>query len=67
MVGLVAVGIEILQGNFVPKVIMLYFTGSTLKQEKRNQAMNWFTAEVVDRMYKKGLHPLQEKGQRLAE
>ena len=67
VVGLIAAGIEHIVDKRPQKKDVLQFIGRTVQLEQRNQAMSWFTAEVVERMYKEGLHPLLVKGQGLAQ
>lgn len=67
VVGLVAAGLEHVINIKVPKEVLLQFVGNTLQLEQRNQAMNHFLAELVDRMRKEGIYSLLIKGQGIAQ
>lgn len=51
----------------VPKEILLQFIGQSLQLEQRNQAMNIFIAEIVDKMRIEGIYTLLVKGQGIAQ
>ena len=67
VVGLVTAGLEHVQDVKVPKEILLQFIGQSLQLEQRNQAMNIFIAEIVDKMRIEGIYTLLVKGQGIAQ
>lgn len=67
VVGLVAAGIEHIVNNKVPQEIALTFVGSALQLEQRNQAMNVFIGELVDKMRSADISALLVKGQGVAQ
>lgn len=67
VVGLVAAGIEHLVDVRVPKELALVFAGDTLQQEQRNNAMNCFLGDLVDKLRKNGVYCLLLKGQGIAQ
>lgn len=75
VVGLLAAGIETVQGSWlkvhgfplVPKPIALQFIGRTVQLEQRNQAMNYFIGVTVEKMREEGIYTLLVKGQGVAQ
>lgn len=75
VVGLLAAGIETVQGSWlkvhgfplVPKPIALQFIGRTMQLEQRNQAMNYFIGVTVEKMREAGIYTLLVKGQGVAQ
>lgn len=67
VVGLVAAGIEHISDLKVPQALVLQIVGQTLQLEQRNNAMNNFIAEVVDKMRKNDIYTLLVKGQGVAQ
>lgn len=75
VVGLVAAGIEAVQGSrfkvqgstLVPQEWALQFIGQTLQIEQRNKAMNAFVAELIERLRKADVYALLVKGQGIAQ
>lgn len=75
VVGLVAEGMEMLQGEWlrthgvglVPRQCFLRFISYTMRLEKRNLAMNMFIAKLMERLHKKGMNALLIKGQGVAQ
>lgn len=67
VVGLVAAGIDGIKklredGFAIPIEIKLQFIGQSLQIEQRNQAMNRFISELVEKMREKGIYTLLVKG-----
>lgn len=75
VIGLVASGIEAIQGEWlkvngspmVPQAVALQFIGRTLQIEQRNKAMNAFVAELIDGLRKADVYTLVVKGQGIAQ
>lgn len=72
VVGLVAAGIDGIKklredGFAIPIEIKLQFIGQSLQIEQRNQAMNRFISELVEKMREKGIYTLLVKGQGIAQ
>lgn len=75
VVGLVADGMETLQGEWlkthdsalVPRQWFLRFISYTMRMEKRNLAMNMFIAKLIDRLHKRNMNALLIKGQGVAQ
>ena len=75
VVGLVADGMETLQGEWlkthgsalVPRQWFLRFISYALRMEKRNLAMNMFIAKLIDRLHKRNMNVLLIKGQGVAQ
>jgi hypothetical protein len=75
VVGLLAAGIEVVQGSWlkvhgapwVPKPMALQFVGRTMQLEQRNQAMNYFIGVLVDKMREAGIETVLVKGQGVAQ
>lgn len=75
VVGLLAAGIEVVQGSWfkvhgaqlVPKPIALQFIGRVTQLEQKNQAMNYFIGVTVEKMREAGIYTLLVKGQGVAQ
>lgn len=75
VVGLLAAGIEVVQGSrfkvhgapLVPKPIALQFIGRVTQLEQKNQAMNYFIGVLVEKMREAGIYTLLVKGQGVAQ
>ena len=75
VVGLLAAGIEVVQGSWfkvhgaplVPKPMALQFVGRTMQLEQRNQAMNYFIGVLVEKMREAGIETVLMKGQGVAQ
>lgn len=75
VIGLVAAGIEMVQGEWlkvhgsplVPQEWALQFIGQTLQLEQRNKAMNAFVASLFDKLKCAGIYALLVKGQGIAQ
>lgn len=75
VIGLVAAGIEAVQGEWlkvhgtplVPQTVALQFIGFTLQIEQRNKAMNQFIAELVEKMRAEDIYTILVKGQGIAQ
>ena len=75
VIGLVAAGIEAVQGEWlkvhgtplVPQTVALQFIGFTLQIEQRNKMMNQFVARLVADMRKADIYTLLVKGQGIAQ
>jgi len=75
VVGLLAAGIETVQGSWlkvhgfplVPKPIALQFIGRVTQLEQKNQAMNYFIGVLVEKMRDAGIYTLLVKGQGVAQ
>ncbi len=67
VVGLVAAGLEHVVDIKVPKDTALLFAGEALQLEQRNSAMNYFIAELVDKMQSASIKTLLIKGQGVAQ
>lgn len=75
VIGLVAAGIEAVQGEWlkvhgtplVPQTVALQFIGFTLQIEQRNKAMDQFIAELVEKMRAEDIYTILVKGQGIAQ
>ena len=67
VIGLVAAGLEKVDGLIIPKRWALKFAGSALQIEQRNSAMNKFVAELIQKLSEKGVYALLVKGQGIAQ
>ena len=67
VVGLVAAGIERLQGIKVPQEVVLQIVGETLQYEQRNIAMNGFVEKLIERLRKNNIYAIIVKGQGIAQ
>lgn len=67
VVGLVAAGIEHVIDEKVSKEDALVFAGNILQLEQRNQAMDIFIGDIVEKMRKEGICTLLLKGQGVAQ
>lgn len=67
VVGLVAAGFEHVEDVRVRKEILLQFVGQALQIEQRNQAMNKFVADLVEKLRKEDVYTLLLKGQGVAQ
>lgn len=67
VVGLVAAGVEHLADIKIPKEQALLFAGDTLQLEQRNNAMNCFLGNLVDKMRKYGVYCILLKGQGISQ
>ena len=65
--GLVTAGIEHIKDVKVPQEVILQSIGLSLQIEQRNQAMNNFIAEIVEKMRSVGIYTLLVKGQGVAQ
>lgn len=65
--GLVAAGLEHLNGVKVPQEILLTFVGSALQIEQRNKAMNLLLANLIEKLRKNDIYTLLVKGQGIAQ
>ena len=65
--GLVAAGIEHVSDMKPVKKQILPFIGRTIKLERRNQAMNRFIGETVEKMREAGIFSVLVKGQGVAQ
>lgn len=63
VVGLVAAGIEHIADKKPQKKDVLQFIGRTVQLEQRNQAMNCFIGDLVEKMREEGIHTVLVKGQ----
>ena len=75
VIGLVAAGIETVQGSWfkvqgsplVPQEWALQFIGQTLQIEQRNKAMNEFVAKLITLLRKNDIYAILVKGQGIAQ
>ena len=75
VIGLVAAGIETVQGSWfkvqgsplVPQEWALQFIGQTLQIEQRNRAMNEFVARLIALLRKNDIYAILVKGQGIAQ
>jgi len=75
VIGLVAAGIETVQGSWLkvhgspllPQEWALQFIGQTLQIEQRNKAMNAFVEELISLLRKHDIYALLVKGQGIAQ
>lgn len=67
VVGLVAAGIEHVTDVKLPQNSVLPILSDVLLFEKRNKAMNYFIAELIEKMRDAGIYALLVKGQGIAQ
>ena len=67
VVGLVTAGFEHVKDIKVPKEIVLQFIGQTLQLEQRNNAMNAFIGDTVEKLREADICSLLVKGQGIAQ
>lgn len=67
VVGLVAAGLEHVQGRKVTKLQALPFLKKVFAQESRNAEMNCFIAALFERLREKGIYSLLVKGQGIGQ
>ena len=67
VVGLVAASLEHISDIKVPQALVLQIVGQTLQLEQRNNAMNNFIADVVEKMRKEDIYTIRVKGQGIAQ
>lgn len=67
VVGLVAAGLEHVTDIKLPKEDVLQFVGQALQLEQRNEAMNAFIAELIEKLRRGGVYTLLVKGQGIAQ
>jgi hypothetical protein len=67
VVGLVTAGLERVKDVRVPQEILLQFIGQTLQIEQKNQAMNEFVAQLIEKLRKKDIYAILVKGQGVAQ
>ena len=75
VVGLVAAGIEAVQGKWlkvhgsplVPQAVALQFVDQTLQIEQRNKLMNEFVARLIEKLRQNDIYALLVKGQGIAQ
>lgn len=67
VVGLVTSGLEKVVDAKVPKEVVLQFVGSTLQIEQRNKALNFFVAQLIEKLRKADVYAVLVKGQGVAQ
>ena len=67
IVGLIAAGLEHVEGNRLPREAVLPFMGQVLQLERRNKAMNAFIEELMARFRASGINAVIVKGQGVAQ
>ena len=67
VVGLVAAGLEHVVDVKVPQEIALSFAGYALQIEQRNNAMNGFVSNLINKLREKDIYALLVKGQGVAQ
>lgn len=67
VVGLVTAGLERVKDVRVPQEILLQFIGQILQIEQKNQAMNEFVAQLIEKLRKKDIYAILVKGQGVAQ
>lgn len=67
VMGLVSAGLEHISDIKVPHDTVLRFVMSSVKLERRNNAMNQFVSELIERLNSQGIKTLLIKGQGLAQ
>ena len=65
--GLIAAGLEHVEDLKVPKQDVMPFMKKVIALENRNQAMNVFIVELVEKMRDEGIRPVLVKGQGIAQ
>ena len=66
-IGLIAAGLEHLEGADVPIDVKVEFISAVTQLESRNVTMNGFIEELLAKMYKVGIYTLLIKGQGIAQ
>lgn len=67
VVGIIAAGLEHVEGVQLPKDVVLSFAGYTLQIEQRSAAMNSFIKHLIEKMRREGIYTLLIKGQGVAQ
>ena len=67
VIGVVSAGLGYVTDVQIPKKITLQFVGRSLKIEQRNQMMNKFVADFIDKLRESGIYALLVKGQGVAQ
>ena len=67
VIGLVAAGMEQVTDTRLAKKDVVQFIGRTVHLEKRNESMNSFIGEIVEKMRGEGMYSLLVKGQGVAQ
>lgn len=67
VVGLIAAGLEQIEGERPDRDIVLPFMGQVLQLEQRNKAMNAFIADLMERLRAAGITAVLVKGQGVAQ
>lgn len=67
VLGIVAAGLEHVSDLKIAKENVLTFVGYTLQLEQRNQSMNAFISEIVEKLRKYGVYTILIKGQGIAQ
>ena len=67
VIGLVAAGMEQVTDTRLAKKDVVQFIGRTVNLEKRNESMNSFIGEIVEKMRGEGIYSLLIKGQGVAQ
>ena len=67
VIGLVAAGMEQVTDTKLAKKDVVQFIGRTVHLEKRNESMNSFIGEIVEKMRGGGIYSLLVKGQGIAQ
>lgn len=67
VVGLIAAGLEQIEGERPDRDIVLPFMGQVLQLEQRNKAMNAFIADLMERLHAAGITAVLVKGQGVAQ
>lgn len=67
VVGIIAAGMEHMQGVDIPKHFKFLFAGRSMSIENRNKDMNIFLGNLSDKMRNAGIYQLLLKGQGIAQ
>lgn len=67
VVGIIAAGLEHVEGVQFPQEAVLSFAGCTLQIEQRSVAMNFFIKHLIEKMRREGIYTLLIKGQGVAQ
>ena len=67
VIGLVAAGLDHVVDVKIPKKDVLPIIGQTLQLEQKNQAMNYFIEDLVEKMQNAGIYAILVKGQGVAQ
>ena len=67
VIGLIAAGLDHVKDVKVPQELLLSFIGSTLQIEQRNNAMNSFVADLIEKLRRENIYALLVKGQGVAQ